>query len=71
MYFNAWSMLKLLYKEDYNKVISTKHTWTKSGSNLREDKQLIGIYIKNIIAPTIKIYIFWDDKLTWVDEYPL
>jgi N utilization substance protein B len=47
--------------------------YMKSATNsFEEDKQLVQLFFKDIIAPNEKIYdYFEDDKLTWVDDFPI
>ncbi|MDE3741856.1 transcription antitermination factor NusB [Maribacter polysaccharolyticus] len=63
--------VKLIYKEiigssaylEYMKIPSRTY---------KEDKELIAVLFKEIIAPNEKIYEYLeDDKLTWVDDIPI
>ncbi|TAI49420.1 transcription antitermination factor NusB [Flagellimonas allohymeniacidonis] len=72
---NNWYLnedyIKILYRE----IVSSsdyKDYMAKEGSTYDEDKQLVVQLFKNVIAPNDKIYeYFEDDKLTWVDDFPI
>nr|WP_298999589.1 transcription antitermination factor NusB [uncultured Allomuricauda sp.] len=66
--------------EDYVKIILKdvlassfyKSYMTSGKSSYDEDKQLVLDLFKNVIAPNEKIYeYFEDDKLTWIDDFPI
>jgi len=70
-----WYLNEEYVKIVYNDIIASSvyEDYMNSGTNgHKEDVDLIiGIY-KNCIAPNEKIYDFFeDDKLTWVDDFPI
>ena len=45
---------------------------TRKDSSYTEDRELVLSLFKNVIAPNDKIYEYLeDDKLTWVDDFPI
>lgn len=72
---NNWYLneeyVKILYKEVMSSDIYKEYMGsTKNG--YEQDRDMVIQLYKNIIAPNEKIYeYFEDDKLTWVDDFPI
>lgn len=72
---NNWDLnndyVKILYKE----ILASDAYQTymaKKGSSYMEDRDLVLALFKTVIAPNDKIYEYLeDDKLTWVDDFPI
>ncbi len=63
--------VKIIYKEIIENE-SYKSYMVSSSQSYDEDKKLIQILFKDVIAPNEKIYdYFEDDQLTWVDDIPI
>lgn len=72
---NNWYLnedyVKILYKEITNSE-EYKEYMANEGGNYNDDRELIIQLFKNVVAPNDKIYeYFEDDKLTWVDDFPI
>ncbi len=72
---NNWYLneeyIKILYKEIVASDIY-KEYMTKAKDSYENDRDVIIQLFKEIIAPNEKIYeYFEDDKLTWVDDFPI
>nr|WP_299343533.1 transcription antitermination factor NusB [Allomuricauda sp.] len=72
---NNWYLnedyVKILHK-DIIKSDRYKTYMSQADSSYEEDKELIIQLYKEVIAPNDKIYeYFEDDKLTWVDDFPI
>ncbi|MEO0504842.1 MAG: transcription antitermination factor NusB [Bacteroidota bacterium] len=72
---NNWDLnsdyIKILYKEIL--LSDTYQAYmAKKDSSYTEDRELVLSLFKNVIAPNDKIYEYLeDDKLTWVDDFPI
>lgn len=71
----AWDLndeyVKILYKEVVGSQLYIDYMNDTADSYDKDKEFLIALY-KNIIAPNEKIYEFFeDDKLTWVDDFPI
>ncbi|MEM8764255.1 MAG: transcription antitermination factor NusB [Bacteroidota bacterium] len=72
---NNWDLnsdyIKILYKE----ILASDAYQTymvKKESSYTEDRELVLTLFKTVIAPNDKIYEYLeDDKLTWVDDFPI
>ena len=63
--------VKLILKEIEGSKAYLEYMKTPS-SSYKDDKELIAVLFKEIIAPNEKIYEYLeDDKLTWVDDIPI
>ncbi len=63
--------VKLIYKEIIESKSYAQYMNIPS-STYQDDKELVSVLFKEIIAPNEKIYdYFEDDKLTWVDDIPI
>jgi len=63
--------VKIIYKEIIESKTYSQYMNTPSSTYL-DDKELVSVLFKEIIAPNEKIYdYFEDDKLTWVDDIPI
>ncbi len=63
--------VKLIYREIVESKMYSEYMLIPN-STYEEDKKLITVLFKEIIAPNEKIYeYFEDDKLTWVDDLPI
>ncbi|MBD0850972.1 transcription antitermination factor NusB [Maribacter arenosus] len=63
--------VKLILKEIVGSKAYLEYMKTPS-SSYKDDKELIAVLFKEIIAPNEKIYEYLeDDKLTWVDDIPI
>lgn len=63
--------VKLIYKEIIASEVYESYM-SKPESDYAADKELVMTLFKTIIAPNEKIYdYFEDDKLTWVDDFPI
>ncbi|MEO1487116.1 MAG: transcription antitermination factor NusB [Bacteroidota bacterium] len=72
---NNWDLngdyVKILYKEILESD-AYKAYMAKKESSYSEDRELILKLFKTVIAPNDKIYEYLeDDKLTWVDDFPI
>ncbi|MEM6863641.1 MAG: transcription antitermination factor NusB [Bacteroidota bacterium] len=69
-YFNE-DYVKIIYK-DVVKSDIYKSYMTSKDKSYSEDKAVILQLFKEVIAPNEKIYeYFEDDKLTWIDDFPI
>lgn len=63
--------VKIIYKEITSSGFYDTHMSSKTDS-YDDDLEFIVTLYKNIIAPNEKIYeYFEDDKLTWIDDFPI
>ncbi len=63
--------IKIIYKDVVSSDLYKKYM-ASTNSSYENDKELIIALFKEIIAPNDKIYEFFeDDKLTWVDDFPI
>ncbi|THV60225.1 transcription antitermination factor NusB [Flagellimonas alvinocaridis] len=72
---NNWYLndeyVKILYKEVVSSEIY-KEYMTNGKDGYEDDREVVAQLFKEIIAPNEKIYeYFEDDKLTWVDDFPI
>ncbi len=63
--------VKLIYKEIVESDMYSAYMMTPN-STYQDDRDFVILLYKDIIAPNEKIYeYFEDDKLTWVDDFPI
>lgn len=72
---NNWYLndeyVRLLYKEMVESDTYTEYM-SSTTSSFAEDKEFVSILYKDLVAPNEKIYdYFEDDRLTWVDDFPI
>lgn len=72
---NNWYLndeyVRLLYKEMVESDTYTEYMYSTT-SSFAEDKEFVSILYKDLVAPNEKIYdYFEDDRLTWVDDFPI
>ncbi len=72
---NNWYLNEEYVRIIYKEMIESEAyaAYMQSGSqSFAEDKDFLVLLFKDIIAPNEKIYdYFEDDKLTWVDDFPI